>query len=438
MKREREECSLDAMKQIRDKRSKQIARDHYVEKLVDRMHNGMIKIVSGIRRSGKSYLLYNLFRRELEKMGVEPSHIITVALDELKGAKYRNPTVFYDYIKTRVRGKKMHYLLLDEVQMMKDFESVLNGLLRLDNLDVYVTGSNSRFLSTDVVTEFRGRGDEVRVFPLSFSEFYAARGGEWSDAWEEYRLYGGMPQLFAYEKESDKIEYLNKLFQETYIKDILERNRIKNNEELNELLNITASDIGCLLNPHKLANSFRSLKKINISEPTIALYLNYLQDAFIIHRAMRFDIKGNRYINTPSKYYFTDIGLRNARLNFRQIEEGHAMENIIYNELLMRGYQVDVGSLDILEKDGRGDYVRKRTEVDFVVNLGSKRYYIQSAAAIPTREKREQEERSLLAIRDSFKKILISASASSPHYDDAGVLILSIKDFLLNPTSLME
>ena len=416
----------------------QIARDYYLKKLVDRMHNKTIKIVSGIRRCGKSYLLYTLFRRKLEEMGVDQSHIITVALDGIEDAEFRDPHVFYNYVKSRVQDSGMHYLLLDEVQMMSDFESVLNSLLRTDNLDVYVTGSNSKFLSTDVVTEFRGRGDEIRVFPLNFAEFFAARGGEWSDAWEEYRLYGGMPQLFIYKSEEDKAEYLRNLFRETYLKDIIERNHIKNNDELEELLDITASGIGALLNPRKLANSFRSVEKVNLSEPTISLYLNYLQNAFIISRAMRYDIKGNRYISTPSKYYFTDIGLRNARLNFRQIEEGHAMENVIYNELVMHGYQVDVGNIDIVEKTSNMTYARKKIEVDFVANFGSKRYYIQSASAIPTREKREQEERPLLAVRDSFKKILITPDASLPHYDDSGVLILSLKNFLLHPDSILE
>lgn len=416
----------------------QIARDNYLNGLIERMHNGMIKIVSGVRRCGKSYLLFELFYRYLLNQGIDASRIITVALDGLEGQDYRDPRVFYNHVKSRIMGSEMHYLLLDEVQMMDDFEGVLNDLLRIDQLDVYVTGSNSKFLSTDVITEFRGRGDELRVFPLSFAEFFAAKGGNWTDAWEEYRLYGGMPQLFLYEQEKRKTQYLRDLFLETYVKDIIERNHVQNSEELVELVNIVASGIGSLLNPHKLSNSFRSIKNIALSEATISHYLRYLQDAFVIDRATRYDIKGNYYIGTPFKYYFTDIGIRNACLRFRQVEENHAMENIIYNELVMRGFQVDIGNVDVTEKNSRNKYVRKKLEVDFVVNMGSSRYYIQSVLAIPTREKREQEERSLLSIRDSFKKILVVRDNTFPHYDDFGILILSLKDFLLNPESILK
>lgn len=414
----------------------QIARDNYLNGLIERMHNGLVKIVSGVRRCGKSYLLFELFYRYLLSQGIDASRIITMALDGLEGQEYRDPMVFYNYVKSRITGSEMHYLLLDEVQMMDDFESVLNGLLRVNQLDIYVTGSNSKFLSTDVVTEFRGRGDELRVFPLSFAEFFAAKGGDWTEAWEEYRLYGGMPQLFFYNQEKRKIQYLRDLFLETYIKDIIERNHIQNSEELIELVNIAASGIGSLLNPHKLANSFRSVKNVTLSEPTISLYLRFLRDAFVIDRATRYDIKGNHYLNTPFKYYFTDIGIRNACLKFRQIEENHAMENIIYNELVMRGFQVDIGNVNVTEKNGRNKYTRKKLEVDFVVNMGSSRYYIQAAFAIPTREKREQEERSLRAIPDSFKKILVVRDNTFPHYDDFGIFILSLKDFLLNPGSI--
>lgn len=333
----------------------------------------------------------------------------------------------------------MHYLLLDEVQLMEDFESVLNGLLRKRNLDIYVTGSNSRFLCTDVITEFRGRGDEIRVHPLNFAEFYSVHKGDWPLAWKEYSTFGGMPFILRHKKESEKMKYLQNLFRETYIKDLIERNKLRNTTELEELVNIIASNISCLTNPHKLTNSFRNIKKMNLSENTVRQYLEYMQDAFLVQRAMRYDIKGKRYINTPCKYYFADIGLRNARLNFRQPDPGHVMENVIYNELTSRGYQVDTGAVDIYEK--REDdtlYTRKRTEVDFVVNRGSTRYYIQSALEMPTQAKERQESLSLSKIQDSFKKIIITQSEIYAYHNDEGILIMSLKDFLLRRHSLDE
>ena len=328
----------------------------------------------------------------------------------------------------------MYYLLLDEVQMMDKFVSVLNGFLRIKNLDVYVTGSNSKFLSSDVVTEFRGRGDEIRIYPLSFAEFFSEKKGDWNEAWTDYCVYGGMPAIFNFSTTEEKAKYLKDLFKETYMKDIEARNKIKNNEELEELVNIIASNIGSLTNPKKLADTFKSVKKKTLTAPTIKQYLDYLQDAFILDKALRYDIKGKKYINTPSKYYFADVGLRNACLNFRQFEETHLMENVIYNELNIRGYQVDVGEVEILEKSER--YIEKKIEVDFVVNNASKRYYIQSALSMPTEDKRFQEKRSLINIRDSFKKIIITKENTPIYQDDYGITIIGFKDLLLNADSL--
>ncbi len=413
-----------------------IKRDLYLNKLINHKHDGFIKIVSGIRRCGKSYLLFELFYNHLLEQGVKENHIITVQLDMKEHEQYRNPDVCNAYVKSQITDKDMYYLLLDEVQMMDDFESVLNGFLHVKNLDVYVTGSNSKFLSTDIVTEFRGRGFEIRVNPLSFVEFYNAKGGDWEDAWGEYSVYGGMPALFRLNNEIDKIAYLQNLFKETYIKDIVARNKIQNADEMEELLSIMASDIGCLTNPQKLANTFNSQKKINLTAPTIKQYIDYLQDAFLINKVIRYDIKGKKYINTPSKYYFTDIGLRNARVDFRQQEETHIMENVVYNELNTRGYQIDVGEIEVSEKNKENKKIEKKVEVDFVVNQGSRRYYIQSAYDIPSPEKWAQEEKSLLSIRDSFKKIIIIKGVKQPYYNDNGTMIIGLRDFLLNPNSL--
>lgn len=411
-----------------------IKRDQYLNKLIRHKHNDFVKIISGIRRCGKSYLLFNLFKNHLLQRKVDLSHIITIELDNFKDEKYQNPAECYSYVTSRIQDDQMYYLLLDEVQMMDKFVSVLNGFLRIKNLDVYVTGSNSKFLSSDVVTEFRGRGDEIRIYPLSFAEFFSETKGDWYEAWTDYCVYGGMPAIFQFSTAEEKSKYLKDLFKETYMKDIEVRNKIKNNEELEELTNILASNIGSLTNPRKLANTFKSVKKKTLTAPTIKQYLDYLQNAFILHKVLRYDIKGKRYINTPSKYYFADVGLRNACLNFRQFEETHLMENIIYNELNIRGYQVDVGEVEILEKSER--YSEKKIEVDFVVNKASKRYYIQSALSMPNEEKKFQEKRSLINIRDAFKKIIITKENTPIHQDDYGITIMGLKDFLLNPNSL--
>ena len=407
----------------------QIKRDFYLNQLIDRKHNGMIKIISGIRRCGKSYLLSELFTQHLLDNNVNKDHIINIDLDTRDDMRYRDPDICNEYVKSCIKDDNMYYLLLDEVQLMDDFVSVLNGFLRIKNLDVYVTGSNSKFLSSDIVTEFRGRGDEIRVHPLSFAEIYPLYREDWQKAWKDYTIYGGIPLVFMYQKDEDKVKYLKNLLKETYLKDIIERNKIKNTEEFEELLKILASNIGSLVNPKKLEDSFRSIKHADLTAPTIKQYLDYLQDAFFVNKVLRYDIKGKKYINTPFKCYLTDIGLRNTCLDFRQIEETHIMENIIYNELQMRGYNVDVGEVIV----GGG----KSVEVDFVVNLGDKRYYIQSALALSTQEKVEQEEKSLLNIRDGFKKIIITNNdILKPYQDENGITIMSLKEFLLNKNSL--
>lgn len=413
-----------------------IKRDFYLNQIIDRKHNGLIKIISGIRRCGKSFLLFELFKQHLLDNGVNEAHIITTALDGYKQEQFRNPDVYYEYITSQIKDEDMYYILLDEVQLMDKFESVLNGLMRIKNLDIYVTGSNSKFLSSDVVTEFRGRGDEIKVYPLSFSEFYSTKETDFETAWNEYLTFGGMPLILSYNKTEDKVKYLQNLFKETYLKDIIERNKIKNTEELEELFKIVASSIGCLTNPKRLENSFQSLKHVNLSAPAIKQYLDYLENAFIINKVIRYDIKGKKYINTPYKYYFTDTGLRNACLSFRQNEETHLMENVIYNELHRRGFSIDVGNVELIDKASDNTYVRKNTEVDFVANLGSRRYYIQSALEMPTEEKKAQEEKSLLGIKDAFKKIVIVKNSITPYQDENGITIIGLKDFLLNSNSL--
>ena len=413
-----------------------IKRDFYLNQIIDRKHNGLIKIISGIRRCGKSFLLFELFKQHLLDNGVKESHIIATALDGYKQEQYQNPDVYYEYITSQIKDEDMYYILLDEVQLMDKFESVLNGLMRIKNLDIYVTGSNSKFLSSDVVTEFRGRGDEIKVYPLSFSEFYSTKETDFETTWNEYLTFGGMPLILSYNKTEDKVKYLQNLFKETYLKDIIERNKIKNTEELEELFKIVASGIGCLTNPKRLENSFQSLKHVNLSAPAIKQYLDYLENAFIINKVIRYDIKGKKYINTPYKYYFTDTGLRNACLSFRQNEETLLMENVIYNELNRRGFSIDIGNVEIIDKAPDNTYVRKNTEVDFVANLGSKRYYIQSALEMPTEEKKAQEEKSLLGIKDAFKKIVIVKNSVIPYQDENGITIIGLKDFLLNSNSL--
>lgn len=416
----------------------EIKRDYYLNKLISHQQNGLIKVVTGIRRCGKSYLLFNLFKNYLLHQGTTASHIIEIPFDSFEYKDYCDANLLYPYIKSQIKDNQQYYVLLDEVQLLQDFEAVLNGLIRISNVDVYVTGSNAKFLSKDIITEFRGRGDEIHINPLSFAEFMSVFDGNKYDGWNQYLLYGGLPPVVLLKDDDSKISYLKQLFQETYINDIIGRHSIRNIAELNELIDILASAIGSLTNPQKLADTFRSVKKVNISPDTIRNFLEYLSDAFIISGAIRYDIKGRKYINTPTKYYFTDIGLRNARINFRQLEENHTMENIIYNELINRGFNVDVGIVTINQKDANGKSVRKQLEVDFVCNKGSVRYYIQSAFAMPTQEKLQQEQSSLLHIDDSFKKIIIAKDIPRPYYNDDGILLMSIYDFLLNQDSLKE
>ena len=381
---------------------KEIKRDRYLEKLINRRENGLIKIVTGIRRCGKSYLLDPIYKNYLIENGVKEDHIIKIDLDERKNNKYLNPDVLDEYIRSMIVDKDIYYIILDEIQKVEDFEAVLNGFLHIENLDVYVTGSNSKFLSSDIKTEFRGRGDEVRVLPLTFSEFVTAYEGGTEEAWEEYKIYGGLPRILSQRTEEQKSQYLKDLFERTYLSDIIERHNIQRIDVLDTLVNILASSIGSLTNPKKLSDTFISNSMKDVSINTITSYINYLEDSFLIKKVERYDVKGKKYISTPSKYYFADIGLRNARLNFRQQEEDHIMENIIYNELLYRGYNVDVGIVEIREKN-----IRKQTEVDFICNQADKRYYIQVALSLPTREKTLQEERPLMNINDNFKKIII-------------------------------
>lgn len=414
----------------------EIKRDYYLNKLIQRQNNGLIKVITGIRRCGKSYLLFNLFKKYLLNQGVDSSHIIEIPFDSFEFEEYRNAHVLYPFIKKQLKDAKQYYILLDEVQLLDKFEAVLNGLIRIENVDVYVTGSNAKFLSKDVITEFRGRGDEVHINPLSFSEFMSVYQGNKYDGWNEYILYGGLPPVVMLKDDDSKIDFLKHLFSETYLNDIINRYNIRNKAELEELLNILSSSIGSLTNPQKLADTFKSVKKVNISPDTLRNYLEYLCDAFLISGAIRYDIKGRKYINTPTKYYFTDIGLRNARINFRQLEENHTMENVVYNELCNRGFNVDVGIVVVNKKNAEGKSMRKQLEVDFVCNKGSLRYYIQSAFAMPSIEKMQQGQNSLLHIDDSFKKIIIAKDVPKPYYNDKGILIMSIYDFLLDAESL--
>ena len=414
----------------------EIRRDIYLNKLISKRHNGLIKVVTGIRRCGKSYLLFNLFREYLVNEGVTENHIIEIAFDSFENKMYRDPEVLFPYLMEKISDDGMYYVLLDEVQMLDDFESVLNSLGRKQNVDVYVTGSNAKFLSKDIITEFRGRGDEVHMYPLTFGEFMSVYDGDRQQGFREYVLFGGIPLVLGFETADQKSDFLKSLFEETYISDITGRNNIRNKAELEELLNFLSSAIGSLTNPSKLSATFKSVKNKTISKETIIKYIDYLKDSFLIDSAIRYDIKGKKYINTPSKYYFTDMGLRNARLNFRQVEETHAMENIIFNELKVRGYNVDVGVVVMNEVDKNGKKIRKQLEVDFVCNKGSKRFYIQSAYALPDKEKMEQEQRSLINTGDGFKKIIITKDAVAPLYNEEGILVMSIYDFLLNPDSM--
>ena len=428
----------------------EIRRDFYLDKLMKRKNNGLIKVITGIRRCGKSYLLNHIFYNHLLESGVPADHIIRFAFDSAddlyfigeslikieKEKRGVDPEKFMAYIRSKITADGMYYLLLDEVQLMDCFESVLNGYLRKDNMDVFVTGSNAKFLSKDIVTEFAGRGDEVHMYPLSFAEFMSVYKGDQYMGLSEYMLYGGIPLVVLREGASDKAAALQNLFSEIYIRDIFKRNRIRNIGELEDLLNILSSAIGSLTNPEKLKNTFSTVKKSKITSKTIKKYLDCFEDSFLIESAQRYDIKGKAYIETPKKYYFSDLGLRNARISFRQLEQTHSMENIIYNELRMRGYSVDVGVVTIAEKDQDGKVNRKQLEVDFVCNLGSSRYYIQSAYSLPDEAKRTQEIRPFRKIGDSFKKLVITKDIVQPYYDDYGILTVNIYDFLLDPQIL--
>lgn len=383
-----------------------------------------------------SYLIFTLFKKHLLSEGVDEDHIIEIAFDAFENKKYRDPDVLYPYLKEQIKDDAMYYVLLDEVQLLSEFESILNSLIRMKNVDVYVTGSNARFLSKDVITEFRGRGDEVHMYPLSFAEFMSVYQGTKQDGWNEYMLYGGIPLVLEFATPDQKIAFLKSLFEETYISDIVGRHNIRNKAELEELLNILSSAIGSLTNPEKLSATFQTVKKKKISNSTIKRYIDYFCDSFLIDSAIRYDVKGKKYIDTPVKYYFTDMGLRNARLNFRQIEETHSMENIIFNELKMRGFNVDVGVIVQYGTNDKGNSIRKQLEINFVRNQGSKRYYIQSAYAIPDQAKMEQEQRSLMLTGDFFKRFIITKDTPAPYYNESGVLIMSVYDFLLNENSL--
>ena len=414
----------------------EIKRDIYLQKLIKRMHNGMIKVITGIRRVGKSYLLFTLFRNYLKSQGVAADHIIAIELDTLENERYRNPYTLLEYVKSQMIDDGEYYIFLDEVQLLPSFESVLNSFLHMHNVDVYVTGSNSKFLSKDVITEFRGRGDEVHVYPVNFREYMEVFDGDKYEGWSSYVTFGGLPLTVTMATDEQRMAYLTGLFEETYIKDIIERNHIEKVQEINDLINILASGIGSLTNASKIEATFRSVIHSDISLNTIRTYIDHLKDAFIVNEVNRYDVKGRKYIGTPLKYYFEDVGLRNARLGFRQVEETHLMENIIYNELRVRGYRVDVGVVVKRSRTAEGVQEKKQLEIDFVANMGSKRYYIQSAFSLPEAEKRAQEKASLINVNDSFKKIIIVKDVVKPLYDDDGILTMSIFDFLLNENSL--
>lgn len=407
-----------------------IERKKYIDQLLKSRHNGLVKIITGIRRCGKSFLLFNLFKRHLEAEGIDKDHIIEMAFDDYGNRQYRNPETFYQYVKSRIKDGRMYYILLDEVQMLDEFEDVLNGLLHIENTDVYVTGSNAKFLSKDIITEFRGRGYQIHVQPLSFAEFMSAYSGNIENGWIEYLQYGGLPPVVLQPSEEDKIRLLKDLWKETYLIDILNRNRIKNHAELEEMLCMLASGIGGLVNPQKLSNTFKTNKNISIGPATLKSYIDFCSDAFLVEEANRYDVKGRKYIGTPMKYYFSDLGLRNALLNFRQVEQTHLMENAIYNELRRQGFNVDVGVVVVNGKDENGASYRKQLEVDFVCNKGSRRCYIQSALSLPTAEKKEQETNSLSRIDDGFERIVVVGGNLISNHDNNGILFKSIYDFM--------
>jgi len=413
-----------------------IKRDLYLNRIKDREKNGFIKVITGIRRVGKSYLLFKLFFAYLISKGINKENIIQVQLDNIKFIDLRNPKKLYDYISSKIVNEDTYYILLDEIQLVDRFPDLLNGLLYLKNVDIYVTGSSSKFLSSDVVTGLRGRGDEIRIYPLSFSEFFSESKGDFEEALEEYMIYGGLPRILSLKSDEQKAKYLTNLFRETYLIDIIERNKIRNTSNLEDLINIISSSIGSLTNSKKLEHTFKSVKKSTVTDDTIKSYLEALKDAFLIEEALQYNVKGKKYINTLTKYYFVDMGLRNARLNFRQIEEPHLMENIIYNELRVRGFNVDVGVVEIREMNAKDKFVRKKLEIDFIASKGNKKYYIQSAYALPSEEKSEQEKRPFKNINDSFKKVIVLGKNIKPRLDENGITMIGIKDFLLKKESL--
>lgn len=413
-----------------------IERNKYLQELVSCRHNGLVKIITGMRRCGKSFLLFRLFRRFLEDNGVANDHIVEMAFDDYAFKEFRNPDKFYAYVKGRIIDDQPYYILLDEVQMLDEFEDVLNGLLHIPNADVYVTGSNAKFLSKDIITEFRGRGYQIHVSPLSFAEFMSIYEGDREDGWNEYLLYGGLPPVVLLKTEEEKVKLLDSLLAETYIIDVVNRNKIKNDSELNDLFKILASGIGGLTNPQRLSNTFQSVKNVSISPATIKKYIECLSDAFLLESCNRYDVKGRKYIGTPLKYYFSDLGIRNALLGFRQQEKTHLMENAVYNELCARGYSVDVGNVEVNTVDGKGTKVRRMLEVDFVCNRGYKRCYIQSALSLPDREKMQQESASLLRIDDSFMKYVITGDRIKKYQNDDGIVIMNVLDFLLDEQSV--
>ena len=413
-----------------------IERNKYLQELVSCRHNGLVKIITGMRRCGKSFLLFRLFRRFLEDNGVADDHIVEMAFDDYAFKEFRNPDKFYAYVKGRIIDDQPYYILLDEVQMLDEFEDVLNGLLHIPNADVYVTGSNAKFLSKDIITEFRGRGYQIHVSPLSFAEFMSVYEGDREDGWNEYLLYGGLPPVVLLKTEEEKVKLLDSLLAETYIIDVVNRNKIKNDSELNDLFKILASGIGGLTNPQRLSNTFQSVKNVSISPATIKRYIECLSDAFLLESCNRYDVKGRKYIGTPLKYYFSDLGIRNALLGFRQQEKTHLMENAVYNELCARGYSVDVGNVEVNTVDEKGTKVRRMLEVDFVCNRGYKRCYIQSALSLPDREKMQQESASLLRIDDSFMKYVITGDRIKKYQNDDGIVIMNVLDFLLDEQSV--
>ena len=414
----------------------EIKRDVYLNRLIRREKNGLIKVITGVRRCGKSYMLFNLFHNHLLEKGVREDHIIEIALDDRSNKELRDPDKMLSHIKERIVDKDTYYIILDEVQLIDEFEDVLNSLMHIRNADVYVTGSNSKFLSSDLVTEFRGRGDEIRIYPLSFREYCSVYQGSADEAWDDYFTYGGLPLILSRETAEEKAEYLTSLFQKVYLSDIVDRHKVRNREELDELVDILSSAVGSLTNPLKLANTFKTVKKKAISDKTLKKYLDYLTDAFLVSKAVRYDIKGRKYIGSPAKFYFEDVGLRNARLNFRQMEENHIMENIIYNELRIRGYHVDVGLVEQYGKNSENKTTKKQLEVDFVVTRGSEKYYIQSAFAMNDQGKQEQEERPLNAIGDSFKKIIVVKDNIKVRRNGMGIVTIGIRNFLLDENSL--